>query len=70
MSDPTIENLLDAAMDSGKLIGRGESCKGAHYAVVEHNGRYFTGIYTSDNYEYVCGAEEITKDDIKKYIGA
>lgn len=63
-----IEKLLEEASEKGTLVGRGVSMKGAHMAVFEYNGRYFAGGYLDNTYEYICGAEEITKDDIKKYI--
>lgn len=60
--------LLDDAASNGVFIGEGKSVKGAKYMVFKHNERYFTGVFTSDNGEYVCGAEEISKDDVGKYI--
>lgn len=65
-----IEKLLETASDNGTYLGDGKSVKGAKYMAWEYQGRYFVGVYTSDNGEYVCGAEEIIKDDVKKYIVA
>jgi hypothetical protein len=64
----TIEKLLEDAMDDGEFLGKGEVVKGAMYMAAKHNNRIFVGVYTADNREYVCGAEEITETQVNKYI--